>query len=143
MRSMSPTNSGYSALAQWARPDSPNEIPLGIKADSPVAYRATIFEENIGRIRALAVLPGVIAAHARGPDVNLAVGAERVDLSHSALWVAKGTNSHFASVLIGALTAFEVRATDVWRDAVNLLPHRVGEHGVQHPPLFDAVIEDA
>ena len=111
----------YPSLAQWARPDADEPSPH-IKVASPFAYTTSAFVENINRMRALAVLPGVVAAHALGSDVDLVSGAERVEVSQGALWVAKGTNALFASVVIGAWTAFEVLSGDLWCDVVNRVP---------------------
>jgi hypothetical protein len=127
------SSSGYPALAQWARPDV-DEPLVGIKASSPFTYVASVFQQNINGVRALAVLPGVVAAHAYGPNVDLVVGAERVEASKQALWVWTGTDILYASVVIGTWTAFEVLAGDLWVDVVNRVP-LLGVRALDAEPL--------
>jgi hypothetical protein len=130
-------NSNYRALTDWARPCDMKDDPRpGIKVSSPFCNVSFAFDQNIERIRTLAVLPGVAAAHAIGPKTDLNAGAEQVEASQLTPWVMTGTEVLYASVLIGAWTAFEVLAGDLWVETVNRFP-LLGVRALDAEPLPD------
>lgn len=119
----------YSGLVRWATP-VPQEAIWGDELKNV----AMSYLENINRIRCLALTPAVIAAHAeaKGRDEeieqeHLMQGAAAVEHYH---WnipaVGSGMQSLFSAVIIGAWTAFESLATDLWIEAVNLRPKSLG-----------------
>src|SRR5687767_5618612 len=110
----------YPELVKWAHQDwqyAHNTESLGLTIQA--------FMDNIGRIQCLALTPAVTTAHAlqidhyaKGgkPDrKHLDDGAKAVEFyTQSVPAVREGIFTLFATVAVGAWTAFEALATDLW-----------------------------
>jgi hypothetical protein len=126
----------YAGLVEWAHLVS--QYSFQNQFLEPVV-RA--FMENVDRCRCLILAPAVIAAHAEanarseeiGPE-HLQKGARAVEHYHWSIpAVTDGMQSLFSSVLIGAWTAFEALATDLWIKAVNQRPMSLGLKAIKAP----------
>lgn len=118
-------NPQYANLVKWAYQQS------GYQYNSKV-LEPTIraFIENIDRLRAVSLMPAVMAAHASGrgnvPE-GLGEGAALAEEYIKSIPVVRdGFKPLFSNVIIGAWTAFESLATDLWIAAVNLRPKSLG-----------------
>jgi hypothetical protein len=130
LRGVPKTN--YPALVDWAR------IERGHHYQSPCLKKTLeAFRDNQDRILALSLMPGVVAAYALHNDperqagikspnaLNIGMGA--VEKYAEVIPAAQhGIKTLFSSVVIGAWTAFESLATDLWIESLNQRPTSLG-----------------
>src|SRR4051812_44221578 len=118
-------NPKYADLVAWAyQRSSYNYNTASLEAT------AGAFMDNIDRLRAVSLMPAVIAAHASGRgDVpeGLGEGATLAERYIASIPVVRdGFKPLFSSIIIGGWTAFESLATDLWIEALNIRPKSLG-----------------
>lgn len=138
-------DSKYIQLVKWAYQRSEYKLQ-----SQELEATARSFLDNIDRLRAVSLMPAVIAAHAMGKgDVRegLAAGSMAAESYIEVIPVVRdGFKPLYSSVIIGAWTAFESLATDLWIKALNIRPKKLGLKALksqhrgqdstdrQHPP---------
>src|SRR6266576_3613435 len=109
----------YFALIKWAYAQS--QYNWNTKS---LETTLQAFMDNVDRLRSISLMPAVVAAHAAGkgnePGGLMLGSATTEALSASPMRVVRhGLQNLFAHVIVGAWTAFESLATDLWIDCVN------------------------